>query len=619
MVPSASELLARARQLHRARRTSEAESIYRQLIGAHPADHGALSSLGVLLAESGRFDEAIEVFRRAVAIDPNPAYLTQLGVICRLAGQLDASAEAFGRVLEIAPDFPDARVNLASVLIDAGADAHALPLLEEAIRRGPDSGRLRGAAARAAFNLNRLDQALSHARRAVELAPAVAPHHRRLADLLDAHGEKSSAIAAYRRAVELDGSDRDAHSALIMALLSSPDYGEKDRFLEARAWAERHAGSPRSVSVRHGNDKNPERRLRIGYVSPDFRAHAIQQFLVPLLEHHDPNAVEVFLYSSVARPDAATAWYRDWAGDNFRDIHRADDVGAAELIGRDQIDILVDLALHGTGGRLLIFACRPAPVQISYLGYVGTTGLDAIDYRLTDPILDPEQSNLRYYSEAPLHLPRTLWCYSALDSSVQVTALPARSASYVTFGSQNTYRKLHPGVIALWGRVLGRAQKSRLFLHADEHVRPRLLHDFAQVGVEAERIDFGGRVPRLEYLQRYQRIDIGLDTFPFNGATTTLDAAWMGVPVITLRGASPLERAGASIMTNLGLSELVAESEDDFVERAVALAGDVDRLSALRAGLRRRLETSPLGDAAQYARDLETAYRHVWRRYCEQP
>jgi predicted O-linked N-acetylglucosamine transferase (SPINDLY family) len=603
--------------MHRDGRRTEAEKTYRQLIGSNPRNHQALSSLGVLLGESGRLNEAIEALERASALEVNPTYLTQLGVVYRLAGVLDAAAEAFGRILEVEPNFPDARLNLASILMDAGAYAHALPLLDEALRLGPDGARLRAAAARACFNLGQVDGALMHARRAVELAPHVASYRRQLGDLLDAHGEKPSAIASYRRAVELDGSDHIAHSALIVAMLSSPDFTANDHYAEARAWAERHAAPLRGRLPVPPNDKNPERRLRIGYVSPDFREHALQQFLVPLLEHHDQGAVEIFLYSSVDRPDVATDWYRHFAGSTFRDIRQMDDVSAANLVRSDRIDILVDLALHSSAGRLRIFACRPAPVQISWLGYVGTTGLDTIDYRITDNVLDPPDADPALSSETCLRLPETLWCYSALDSTLEVNPLPALSTDHVTFGSQNAYRKLHPGLLATWGRVLAAVPGSRLFLHADEHARERLKRELAREGVAADRIEFGGRVPRLEYLRRYQRIDIGLDTFPFNGATTTLDAAWMGVPVVTLSGASPLQRAGASIMTNLGLPELVATSEDAFVTKAVKLASDLNRLSQLRSSLRGRLTTSPLGNVLVYARHVEAAYRTAWRRYCE--
>jgi predicted O-linked N-acetylglucosamine transferase (SPINDLY family) len=236
---------------------------------------------------------------------------------------------------------------------------------------------------------------------------------------------------------------------------------------------------------------------------------------------------------------------------------------------------------------------------------------------MTDPFLDPPGSDLHLYSEKCLHLPETLWCYDALDSTLDVGPLPALSTQRLTFGCQNSYRKLHPGVLALWARVLKSVPNSQLFLYADEHARDELRKVLVSCGVTSNRIDFGGRVSRIDYLKRYDRIDIGLDTFPFNGATTTLDAAWMGVPVVTLSGAASLQRAGTSIAMNLGLPELVAGSDEAFVERAVALAGDLNRLSELRGVLRARLAASPLGTLSAYARHVEAAYRSVWRRYCQ--
>ena len=605
-----------AQDLHRRGRRVEAESLYRKIISGNARHPRALSSLGVLLCETGRISEAIQYLERATAIEPIPRDLTNLGVAYRLQGRLDMAAESFGRVVEVAPSFPDAHLNLGIVLLDAGVYADALSLLEEAFKRGPDSPRLRLALARSLLQLSRPQQSLIHAKRAIEMVPASAPAHRQLAGALDACGNQVAAISSYRRSIELDPSDQGAHSDLIIAMLSNPTFDAKAHFAEARAWARQHAEPLRKYIRPFTNDMNPERRLRVGYVSPDFRSHAIQQFLVPLLEHHDKSAFEIFLYSSVERPDQETSWYRDFAGDHFRDIRQMDDAQSAELVRRDGIDILVDLALHSAGGRLRTFACKPAPVQISWLGYAGTTGLDTIDYRITDPFVDPPDADLSVYSESCLRLPETLWCYSSLNTELQVGPLPASSAGHVTFGSQNTYRKLHPGVLALWARVLREVKGSRIFLYADEHAYERLRQAFASEGVQPERIQFGGRVSRTDYLRRYQNIDVGLDTFPFNGATTTLDAAWMGVPVVTLRGAWSLQRAGSCIAQNLGLPELIADSEKAFVEKAVALARDLDRLSTIRAELRSRLETSPLGNMPRFMTYLEAAYRDVWRRYC---
>ena len=612
----AKDLLERALRLQSGGRAPEAESLYRQLIARNAQHHRALCALGVLLYQTGRLEEASRYLERAVLVEPNPLYLTNLGEVYRLLGRLDVAAESFGRILEVAPDFPDARLNLAVTLTEAGVYPAALGLLEEALKRGPDGPRLRVMLAWTLRRLNRPEEALAHARRALELAPESPSVHRQLADALDSIGEKSAAIAVYRQAVELNPSDHAAHSELIVAMLSSPDCDDRALYLEARAWARRHAEPLRQYIRSFANVKEPERRLRVGYVSPDFRAHALQQFLVPLFEQHDESAYEVFLYSSVERADAETEWYRSFAGERFRDLRRLDDLQAAELIRSDRIDILVDLALHSTGGRLRVFACRPAPVQISWLGYPGTTGLDTIDYRITDPFIDPPGTDLSVYSEKSLHLPDTLWCYASLATQPPVSTLPALGAGVVTFGCLNTFRKFHDGVFRLWARVLREVPGSRMLFSAEEHAHERLRRLFASEGVTSDRLDFASRTSRQGYLERYQRIDIGLDSFPYAGATTTLDAAWMGVPVVTLTGPRALQRAGACVASNLGLPELIAHDEDAFVHRAAALAHDLNRLSELRAGLRARLDGSPLGDEPRFVRNLEAAYRTAWRTYC---
>jgi len=616
VVPSVKEPLERAFELHRAGRRKEAESLYRQLISRNERNQRALSALGALLLEAGRADEASRYLERAVSVQEDPRTLTHLGEAYRLLGRLDVAAETFGRILEVAPDFPDVRVNLAITLAEAGVHREAGELLEEALQLGPDGPRLRVALSWVRLRLQRADEAVLHASRAVELAPESAAAHRQLADALDANGEKHAALARYRRAVELSPADHTVHSNLIVAMLSSPEYEERDIYAETRVWAERH-GEPMKQHIRvPTSEAAPERRLRIGYVSPDFRAHAVQQFMVPLLENHDASAYEIFLYASVDRPDEQTDWYRSFAGERFRDIRRLDDIRAAELVRNDRIDVLVDLALHGSGGRLRLFACRPAPVQVTWLGYPGTTGLDTMDYRITDPFVDPPDGDLSVYSEASVRLPETAWCYAALVDDLAVTPLPALEAGFVTFGSQNTFRKLHEGVVRLWARVLREVPGSRLLLHAESHAEARLCAWFAQEGIQADRIAFAGQASRRAYLERFQRIDIGLDTFPYNGVTTTLDAAWMGVPVVTLNGSRTLQRGGTSVALNLGLPELVAHTEDEFVANAAALAHDLARLSHLRLGLRARLEASPLGNAPRFARNIENAYRTAWRTYC---
>ena len=611
------ELLESALAHHRAGRAKEAEALYRKLLSRNPEHEQALFMLSVALFESGRFEETTRYLERAVALRPRqPVLLTNLGEAYRRQGDLQRAAAAFQRVLEEAPDFPEAHQNLGITLMDAGTPADALPYLERAAALRPDHARFHVTLAWVLLRLHRVDESIAHARRAVELEPNLATAHHHLANALDDQGDRSGAIASYRRAVELDPTDSDAQSNLILVALTDPNYDSAGIYAETRTWARLFAEPLRDRLRPHANDKNPARRLRIGYVSPDFRAHPVRQFLKPLFAHHHASAVDVFLYSSVERADFATEEYRAWAGERFRDIRRMHDDDAAELVRRDQIDILVDLALHGAGHRLKLFARKPAPVQMTWVGYSGTTGLDTVDYRITDPYFDPPGTDLGVYAEESLSLPESFWCYDALEDDLAVGPLPSLTAGSIGFGCLNSFRKVHAGALALWSRVLREIPNSRLALLVDEHAHEGVRRTLATHGIAAERLELQGRLSRRGYLERYHRIDVGLDTFPFAGGTTTLDAVWMGVPVMTLAGRTTLQRAGVTIAMNLGLPELVANTEDEFVEKAVALARNTEHLKQMRAGLRGRLEASAFGDAERFATNLEAAYRTAWRRYC---
>ncbi len=612
---SSSELLERALAHQRAGRVKEAESAYRQLVSRNPQHQQALFHLSVLFLQSGRFEEASRYLERLVAMDPHqPVLLTNLGEAYRRQGKLKLAAATFERILAMDPSFPEARQNLGITLMDGGKPEDALPHLERAALLRPDSASFQVSLAWVLSKLDRAEDAAAHARRAVELDPSHAPAHRELAAALNDLGDRAGAVASYRRVVELDPTDYRAHSNLILVGLSDPAWDAPMLFREARAWSKLHAEPLREHVRPHGNDASPDRPLRIGYVSPDFRLHPVRQFLMPLFRHHDPGAVEVFLYSSVERPDFSTEEYRALAGDRFRDISRMDDVAAADFVRRDRIDILMDLAVHGAGHRLRVLACKPAPVQMTWVGYSGTTGMGTVDYRITDPYFDPPGTDLSVYSETSLSLPESYWCYDALEADLPVGPLPSLAAGHVTFGCLNSYRKVHAGALSLWGRVLGEVAGSRLaLLVADQ---PRVRREIEAAGIDPARIDFGGRVSRREYLERHHRVDVALDTFPFCGGTTSLDAVYMGVPVVTLTGDTTLHRAGRSIANNLGLPELVAATPDEFVTKAVALARDPERLGKLRAALRPKLEGSAYGDHARFARNMEAAYRTAWQRWC---
>jgi protein O-GlcNAc transferase len=341
-----------------------------------------------------------------------------------------------------------------------------------------------------------------------------------------------------------------------------------------------------------------------------------------LFEHHDREAVEVFAYSFVRRPDDTTRRVQGLT-DGFREIAALSDAEAADRIRADRIDVLVDLTMHMGENRMPLFALKPAPIQVAWLAYPGTTGLGAMDYRITDVHLDPPDVDATSsYAERSVRLPDTFWCYDPLTREPRVNGLPARREGRdgpVTFGCLNNFGKTNADVFALWARVLGAIEGSRMLLLAPHgQSRDRARSAFARGGVDPGRVEFVDFQPRRDYLNTYLRIDLCLDTFPVNGHTTSLDAFWMGVPVVTRVGPTVLGRAGLGYARNLGLEELVATTEERYVAIAAGLARDLPRLEGLREGLRARMERSPLMDGPRFARSFEAAYRGMWHRWCQQ-
>jgi predicted O-linked N-acetylglucosamine transferase (SPINDLY family) len=368
----------------------------------------------------------------------------------------------------------------------------------------------------------------------------------------------------------------------------------------------------------HPNSPEPGRRLKVGYVSADFRAHPVARFQEAVLAHHDREAFEVFCYSDVARADAVTARFQSYA-DHWRDVRSLNDERLAALIRDDEIDVLVDLSGHASGNRLTTFARGPAPVQVTCNGYVNTTGMTTMGYRLTDALHDPPGMTDHLHTERLVRLPGCNWCYRPDDDSPGVSPPPCLSGGGVTFGSLNKLYKATARMANLWAQVLEQVPNSRLVLVANggDRANPSVRQSLVRSGIPGERLEILDKAnTRQEYLERFGKIDITLDTFPFNGITTTCDALWMGVPAVSLSGRTHVSRAGLSILTNLGLSDLVAAHPDEYVQRAVGLARDIERLSDLRNGMRERMERSPLRDERAYARAVEDAYRSTWLDWC---
>lgn len=629
----------------------EAIAHYRKALDYEPNRASTHNNLSSALLRSGRFDEAILMARRALELEPDSAMAcNNLGCALTAARRLTEAVKLLRRAIALRPEFAEAWYNLANALREQSKFPEAAIACRRALALRPDRAETHVNLGNILQAQRQLDESIACYRRALALKPhhvealsnlgnalrrggrldeAIAAFQSCIASQPNFHaaycnlgnalkdaGQVVTAIECFRRAVELCPNDTISQSNLAYSVYYHPDYDSAAILAEVRRWGTFHASSLAAVA-KYENDRDPERRLRIGYVGADFRDHCQSLFTIPLFAQHDRQQVEVFCYANVARPDAFTERIRDLV-DCWRDIVGLNDDQVARQIRADRIDILVDLTMHMSNGRPLLMARKPAPIQVAYLAYPGTTGLSAIDYRLTDPYLDPPGQTDRDYVEQLVRLPDTFWCYDPLTEAPAPNAVPLISNGRVTFGCLNNFCKVTDQTLVLWSNVLQAVEGSRLLLLAPAgEARRRVLERFRETNVDPCRIEFAGHRPRAKYLELYHQIDVCLDTLPYNGHTTSLDSLWMGVPVVTRVGRTVVGRAGYSQLTNLGLTELVAWSDDEFVSIAAGLAGDRARLTQLRATLRSRMEASPLMDAPRFARNIEAAFRAMWRRWCE--
>jgi predicted O-linked N-acetylglucosamine transferase (SPINDLY family) len=595
----------------------EAAASYRQALLLKPDFVEPYNNLGNVYEKQGKLAEAVICFRRALDLKPDfPEAHNNLGSVYENQGKLAEAVACYRRALDLKPDFPGAHNNLGSVYQNQGKLAEAVACYRRALELNPDFPEACSNLGATLRDQRKLDDAVACCRRALELKPDFAGAHNNLGATLRDQGKLDEALACYRRAMELNPDFAGAHSNLVYAQIFCPGYDGQTLYEEHRRWNQRHATPLVKFIQPHLNDRSPGRRLRVGYVSPDFRSHPVGRFLLPLLESHDHGSFEIFCYASLRIPDAMTDRFRAHA-DVWRDVLAFSDEQVAHAIRQDGVDILADLTMHMRDNRLLVFARKPAPVQVTYLAYCGTTGLSTIDYRLTDPYLDPPGRDERIYSEESVRLPETYWCYRPAIETPPVNALPALEAGHVTFGSLNNFCKVTPPALAAWSRVLQAVPGSRLFLHAHagSH-RDRVRGFLTEQGISAERLTFVDFLPMTEYFGVYQRVDVALDPFPYVGGITTCDALWMGVPLVSLAGQTAVGRGGLSILSTIGLPELVARDPEQYVRIAVELAQGLSRLSELRATLRDRVQASPLMDAPRFARNIKAAYREMWRRWC---
>ena len=537
------------------------------------------------LMRSRDYAGAEQVCEDVIARDaaaPGPWEL--LGAIAFERGEKELARERFETALGLSGDRLQALCNAAEANRQAGCHARALELSARALALDPGHGpamHIQGLALQSCW---RMDEALAVYRRLVQQQPDVSRAYASYLFLLVLLGEDPLAVRA-------------AHCR----------------------WAEVNAEPLRERGAACANTPDPLRRLRIGYVSADFREHAASSFIEPILAAHDPAGFETYCYSSTESIDATTAQLRALAT-CWRDVRWQDDEAVAGMVRSDAIDILIDLSGHTSGNRLGVFARKSAPVQLTYLGYPATTGMSAMDYRVSDALLDPPGAADGYYTETLLRLPHSLWCFRPSASMPEPGPLPALRSGQVTFGSLNSMLKLTPQMIALWSRLLLSIPQTRLVVAtvAAGEARERIAAEFARHGVPAEALSIRAPLAREQFWSLYREIDIALDTYPCNGGATTCEALWSGVPVLSLAGALFQSRAGLSLLSVIGLPQLVAHSEEDYLRIARELASDLEQLSQLRQGMRERMRPSPLMDAQRFTRDLEALYRQAWRNWCGQ-
>lgn len=535
----------------------------------------------------GRADQALAAARRALHADPHNADFHYHEALAHflLGSERDAQAS----------------LELALQLDESSYDAH---LLMGAICQKQSS----------------LADALAHYQHAAQARPADPALPGYSGNVLLMLGRYREALASYRKSLELDPDNPVMQSNLLLAMNSSPEIGRAELYEAHRRWGKRVEDALASERIAHGNDRDSERPLRVGYVSADFRDHSVARFVEPFWVRIDRDAFRTCVYDNHSGQLDAVALRMQGRADDWHRIAALSDAQAAQLIREHRIDILVDLSGHTAGNRLGVFARKPAPVQVSWLAYMNTTGLETIDYRITDDFLNPPGDNGRYYSETLFRIP-CVACFEPPSDCPAVNALPSLKNGYVTFASFNNWTKISPPVIASWCRILSAVPHARLLIVArggdDPGVRADILRQFSSGEIDPGRLSIRGTRPLNEFLSMFHEVDIALDPFPYNGGTTSLHALWMGVPIVTLQGAGEISRCGASYLSSAGIPQLIASNVDEYCAIATRLAENPGGLGQMRQELRNRMSAAPIMQAGSLARAMQCAFRAMWRNYVE--
>lgn len=620
---SASDLIAQGNALEDAGHLPQALLRYEAAIALAPQMARAHLNRGNVLLASDDLPSAVSAFETALKYDPvyAGAYFN-LGNAYVRGRQSSAAITAYRMAIALKPDFVDAHVALGAMLDDSRQYAAAIAHYRLALAVRPDYAEVHSNLGKSLRELGQFEEALASYGRALEINPDYAEGHNNLGNVLKDLGRMDEAMACYRRALELAPAFVEAHSNLLFLLNYRADADPRLAFAEAQRYGASVALHARAYGT-WSNPREPARILRIGFVSGDLRDHPVSYFfenVLAALARLSPGRLELFCYSNHPLHDAVTQRIQSCCGGWCSTVGMSDSA-FAERIRVDAVDILIDLAGHTAYNRLPVFARKPAPVQVSWLGYFGTTGVGSMDYLIADPWTLPPDEEINFI-ERIWRLPETRLCFTPPDVPVDVMPLPALGNGYLTFGCFNNLSKMNDRVVALWAQVLHATPGSRLFLKSPQLKEALVEHgvreSFVAHGIGPERLILEGLSSRAGYLACYQRVDIALDPFPYTGGTTTVESLWMGVPVLTLQGERFLSRQGVGLLMNAGLPEWIASDPADYVLRATAHASDLHALARLRGTLREQVLASSIFNASYFARHFETALRGMWHAWCSQ-
>lgn len=598
---------------------ADAESAFRTALSLTPEYVEAHFCLGTVLQHRKLYEQAIASHQQALKFQPRfvQSHLN-MGLAHKELRQFTNAIACFKKALEIEPNRAETHSNMGNTYIEKGEINAAIDCYRQALALQPDNADINLNLGLALKDKGLLGEAIHHFQRVGEESAKFANARVQMAMAYLDQGDLESVQKISRKTLRL-GLKNDVHPYLLW-LYYSPEVEPAEQLEEAKRWSKLHAVPRSDRFSHHKTDFSPDRRLRIGFVSGDFRRHSVAYFLAPLITHLNREEIEVFCYSSrIFRDDFAERFER--LSDFWRDISILSDEDAAKQILADSIDILIDLSGHTKNNRLAMFNRRPAPIQMTYLGFPGTTGLDTMDFRITDHWADPPEPTESDYSESLIRLPGCFLCYEAPEDAPEVPTRQRSATEPVIFGSFNNLAKMSSQTVATWADILKEVPRSRLLLKRyafhDPETRYKTLAKFAIHGIAEDRLVLKvNDVAQRNHFASYAEMDIALDPFPYNGTATTCEALWMGVPVIVLAGTRHSGRVGKTILKSVGLQSLIADDLDSYKQLAVELAGDARRLSEMKAQLREKLLASPLLDGPAFGRDFGALLRDVWQRRC---